>query len=164
MRYFMMISLALAVAGCSTPSVTLYADATSAIQMNDKMYLIEASGNDDTSQKRIEIYALLRAADVCLENDFISFALVSEIARTEEISEVVSPPLFLNCITGVCFASGGGKVTTEKAHNSSIRVLFYKTGEKQREDAFDCQLIEQQLSEYRQPPPKKKQRTYNRYR
>lgn len=53
-------------------------------KLQDGMYEVLFNGNDNTSAAKANNYALLRAAEVCLENNYQSFEIVR---KTEDFTE-----------------------------------------------------------------------------
>ena len=82
-----MISVVLLLAACATP----YKQATKATangyfdtKLQDGMYEVLFNGNDNTSTAKANNFALLRAAEVCLENGYQSFEVMR---KTEDFTE-----------------------------------------------------------------------------
>lgn len=88
MRNILMLMCALGLmAACATPykqakkeSANGYFDA----KLQTDMYEVLFNGNENTSARRANDFALLRAAEVCLENGYQSFDIVR---KTEDFTE-----------------------------------------------------------------------------
>lgn len=88
MRKMMILccSFALLVA-CATPYKQAKKATTNGYfdtKLQDGMYEVLFNGNENTSTAKANNYALLRAAEVCLENNYQSFEIVR---RTEDFTE-----------------------------------------------------------------------------
>lgn len=67
------------VAGCATSYKAAKkptANGYFSVQLQEGLFNVSFKGNEDTSVKVVKDYALLRSAEVCLENGYKSFSIV----------------------------------------------------------------------------------------
>ena len=82
----MMCAFAL-LAACATPYKQAKRESGNGyfdVKLQEGMYEVLFNGNDNTTARRANDFALLRAAEVCLENGYQSFEIVR---KTEDFTE-----------------------------------------------------------------------------
>ncbi|WP_428073667.1 CC0125/CC1285 family lipoprotein [Candidatus Avelusimicrobium aviculae] len=77
------------VAGCATSYKAAKkptANGYFSVQLQEGLFNVSFKGNEDTSVKVVKDYALLRSAEVCLENGYKSFSIVDsrDVSITED--------------------------------------------------------------------------------
>jgi len=97
--------------------------------LQEGVYDISFNGNDETSLKRVKDYALLRAAEVCLENGFVTFSIINSENNSRTESAVITNTTNYN--TGYSYSYS--YVGTETSPSVSIVIqcskddnLFFK--------------------------------------
>ncbi len=126
---------ALVLSGCATP----YPDSiNSALQVNDSVFEIRASGNGDTSPKEINDHILLKASELCQDKKFSFFIPMN---RSENVATASAQlPITTNCIGGQCFTSGGGTISSRKPR-ATITVKMFTSEEERPDTAYNCSMI-----------------------
>ncbi|WP_428075737.1 CC0125/CC1285 family lipoprotein [Candidatus Avelusimicrobium luingense] len=84
--FLMMCALAL-LSACATPYKQAKKETSNGFfdtKLQDGMYEVLFNGNENTSARKANDFALLRAAEVCLENGYQSFEIVR---KTEDFTE-----------------------------------------------------------------------------
>jgi hypothetical protein len=98
------IVAAVFVSGCATPyQSTGFTGGFSETQLAPDVFRVYFRGNSYTSGERAEDFAMLRAADVCLQHGFSCFALLDENSSTST-SAVTTPGYAYT--TGSAYAYG----------------------------------------------------------
>ena len=62
-------------------------------KLQDKVYDITFNGNDETNLKNAKDYTLLRAAEVCLENEYQTFQIIDKEDNTITIGHDSEPQI-----------------------------------------------------------------------
>ena len=77
---FLSVSVLILLGACATPykpASKAHAKGYFDTKLQDKVYDITFNGNSDTNFKKAKDYALLRAAEVCLENGYRTFQIIN---------------------------------------------------------------------------------------
>jgi hypothetical protein len=86
-----LLSAGILSSGCATPYQPIgFAGGYSETQLAPDMFRIAFAGNGYTSGERAQDFALLRAADLCIEHSFKHFAIVNE-SNSNEVSSFTTP-------------------------------------------------------------------------
>lgn len=89
--YIFMITAAVFVSGCATPyQPTGFTGGFSETQLAPDIFRIYFRGNGFTSSERADDFAMLRAADLCLQHSFTCFAILNQSSSTST-SAVTTP-------------------------------------------------------------------------
>ena len=89
--YLFAIAAAMFVSGCATSyQSTSFTGGYSETQLAPDVFRVYFRGNGYTSGERAEDFAMLRAADLCLQHGFAFFALLNESSSTST-SAVATP-------------------------------------------------------------------------
>ena len=77
MKYFYLILLTLIISSCATSyQRKAYHNGYSDLQMDKNLFQVAFKGNSHTSMERAVDYALLRASEITLDNDFRYFSII----------------------------------------------------------------------------------------
>lgn len=79
-RLFLIMGILISLAACATPYEQARkptAEGYFDTNLQDKVYDVTFNGNSDTNFKIAKDYALLRAAEVCLENGYQTFQIIN---------------------------------------------------------------------------------------
>ena len=86
-KLFLILTAAAVLWACATPYKQARKETSNGYfdtKMQEGMYQVLFNGNDNTSARKANDYALLRAAEVCLENGYKSFEI---LRKNEEFTE-----------------------------------------------------------------------------
>jgi len=68
-------------------------------KLQEGMYEVSFNGNEQTTIKKANDFALLRSAEVCLENDYQSFEVVKKLDDSDEAAPLVTTSAIAAAIT-----------------------------------------------------------------
>ena len=149
MRYLLQICLVFSVTACATPYQTSgFTGGVSITQLNTSVYDINAAGNGFTGAERVKHFALLRAAETCLDNGFSSFVPIASNASTS------THTLHNNNYNTTCnsyeysidCSTFGGETTTITKPKQNMTVKMFRDEELAPSSAFSCQIIYNNLA------------------
>ena len=129
-------------AACATP----YTDAVSHMQFSDRVYQIRSAGNSSTSKNKIENYALLAAAELCVNQGFSHFSRMA--GETDRNDHTIGAGYTTSQST--CNSGHGGSIrcstnydspTTVTTYNSKIEVYMHKAEENVPATAYQCSTM-----------------------
>ena len=121
---------------------TSYKDAVSYMQFSDRVYQIRSAGNSSTSKSKIENYALLAAAELCVNQGFSHFSRMA--GETNRNDHTVNMP---KTSRSTCNNHGGsiscntnyhGGPINATTYDSKIEVYMHKAGENFPATAYQC--------------------------
>lgn len=126
MRHLWIMGFVLSLAACETS----YKEAIDIVQLNERSYQIDATGNGYTEQKRIGEYALLKASQLCQQLEFKAFLILAD-------KDTSTMKLY--------------EGTSSTHHNNELVVMYLAKTEPIPPHAYNCELIYNQLSGYITP-------------
>lgn len=95
----LIISMLLLLSACATP----YKQASKSTakgyfdtKLQDKVYDVTFNGNSDTNFKKAKDYALLRSAEVCLENGYQTFQIINTENNSENETALITNTVTYN--------------------------------------------------------------------
>ena len=110
----------------------------SELQLGENIYKISFKGNALTSRERISDYALLRSAEVTLENGFKYFIILdsdnyskTSISTRPTTSETTGSIGIMGSINTTTTTSGGGTSSTTKYRTANTIECFKEKPEKE---------------------------------
>jgi len=110
-KLFLILTAAAVLGACATPYQRAGKENGKGFfdkKLQEGMYSVSFNGNEETSVKMADDYALLRSAEVCLENGYQSFEIVS---RADDSKEKQSSTIGINGI--IITATSSKMVVTE---------------------------------------------------
>ena len=122
-RFFLILSVLIFCGACATPykqASKSTAEGYFDTKLQDKVYDITFNGNSDTNFKVAKDYALLRAAEVCLENGYQTFQIVNTENNSIEDMAVSTHTVKYN--TGYSYSYSS--VSQSNEPQISIVILF----------------------------------------
>ena len=96
--FFIILSI-LFVIGCATPykrATNPYSEGYYDTLLQEGVYDITFNANAETNIKQVKDYVLLRAAEVCLENNYKTFYIVSKDDNSTTDSAIISQTSYIN--------------------------------------------------------------------
>ena len=123
--YILVIAAAMFVSGCATPyQSTGFTGGFSETQLAPDVFRIYFRGNGYTSGERAEDFAMLRAADLCLQHSFTCFALLNESSSTS--TSAVTTPGY-SYTTGSAYAYGNSATYSgQTVYSPGQTILIHK--------------------------------------
>ena len=135
MKYIFVLSL-LFLTSCATPyQESGLAGGYDEVQLSENSYQISFRGNGYTSRQRAEDFALLRAAELTLENGFTHFMIINEASDTS--TNLVFNPGSLNV------APSYSTVTKPRANNTILMVNQVPDGQF----GFDARITSRSMKQ-----------------
>lgn len=151
MRLFFAAALALALAACATAVGTAYAPAGKGgygyadTRIETDRYRITFAGDGATPQNVVEDYALLRAADIALANDYQWFRVVSRDTSRENKGGVgIGAGLGGGgSNVGVGVSGDLGTIGAKPFFTTRMEVLFGKGPKPEGPDYYDARAVKE---------------------
>lgn len=142
-------------AGCVTPYQPLgYTGGFSETQLSENIFQVNFKGNGDTSSERASDFALLRSAEVTLENGYRYFALMDS-QNTEKVSHHKTPvrahttgDLNIHGSYGTYSETtsfSGGQINTIRKPRAFNTIICFKDKPKNMQFVFDAAFIKQSI-------------------
>ena len=92
-NFLLIITISALLCACATPykkASKVSGKGYFTTKLQDKVYDITFNGNDETDLKKARDYALLRAAEVCLENNYQTFNIID---KADNIGYDIAPQI-----------------------------------------------------------------------
>jgi hypothetical protein len=146
MRKAMVVLTCLMAGGCATAYQPVgLTGGYSEVKLNSNTYQITVSGNGYTSADRAQKIALLRAADLTVQNGYSRFVVVGGGVSNQYAG---TTPVFVNRIGGTFIASGGDAIVKP---GGSMTIRMVNQSDPLFANAIDANLIAAQLRPELQP-------------
>jgi hypothetical protein len=140
MKRVLLIGVALVLAGCATGYQTMgFTGGFEEIKLSQDTYRISVSGNGFTSRSRAENIALLRAAELTIQDGYERFAVLGGRV-SQEFSGTTN--ITVNRIGNTAIASGGDPIFKP---GGDLVIRMVAKGDPAFATALDAQLIQSQL-------------------
>ena len=131
-------------AACATP----YTDAVSYMQFSDRVYQIRSAGNSSTGKNRIENYALLAAAELCVNQGFSHFSRMTVETDRNDAMLYLPPTSQTTCNnyggSVMCHTNysgyGGGPIILT-TYDTKIEIYMHKAEENVPVTAYQCSTM-----------------------
>lgn len=151
MRYWVLALTALGLAACATAVGTKYGPAGkssygySEARIENDRYRINFAGDGATPRQAVEDYALLRAADLALENGFDWFRVVFRDVQSEQRGGVGIGGGFGAGGRSVGGSFGGdfGTIGARTFFTARLEVLFGKGARPEGADYYDAHSVKE---------------------
>lgn len=152
MKYIFLITIILILTGCATPYQSSgLSGGVSATPLNESVYEIRANGNGYTPASTTKDHALLKSAEICIENGFSHFTPIS--SNQSSLKQTYTNNTYrTNCYGNSCTTTGGSSITVNKP-SSNMTIKLFKISENKPDTSYSCSIIFNNLApKYKKQP------------